>query len=349
MVVDCGTLGDEKLLRPVVENIVAETEGKVSVVVASHRHVDHIRGFASCAALWNRVRVEEVWLPWTENPEDGEAMNVRSELDGLARRLTRQVDVEDAWQLAKNSITDEAAMDVLLYGFTGSPRRLFLSSNDGKMGSAALPGVQIHVAGPNRGPDSLSSLEVGATMANLTSEREDSEGRTAGPFGARWRIRDVTARRIFRASLRQRPVHKTAAHNSLEDLCHWLDGAINNTSLVLFLRCGGARLLLPGDAQGVAWVPTLVSPELSAELAKVKLYKVAHHGSHTGTPPRVLRGLKRPLSLLSTDPREFATIPSRDIYQHLAAHGRLARTDESPRGGKEFRQGPLFIESHIAC
>ena len=43
---------------------------RIDVVVATHRHKDHVSGFGN--AKWNSVEVKEVWMPWTEDPTDEE-------------------------------------------------------------------------------------------------------------------------------------------------------------------------------------------------------------------------------------------------------------------------------------
>src|SRR6185503_8199823 len=55
------------------------------VVVATHRHKDHISGFGN--AKWNAVEVKEVWMPWTEDPTDAEGRKIRDIQSALALAL----------------------------------------------------------------------------------------------------------------------------------------------------------------------------------------------------------------------------------------------------------------------
>ncbi len=57
----------------------------IDVVVASHRHQDHVSGFA--AGEWASVSVDQVWLPWTENPNDRLATDIRNRQSRLALGL----------------------------------------------------------------------------------------------------------------------------------------------------------------------------------------------------------------------------------------------------------------------
>src|SRR6266511_3596802 len=80
VLVDCGvhSRGDIGTLDRVVENIASETKGRLSAIVVSHAHQDHIAGFGRHADTFAGFDIASIWLPWTENPKDR-----------LARRLGR--------------------------------------------------------------------------------------------------------------------------------------------------------------------------------------------------------------------------------------------------------------------
>jgi hypothetical protein len=65
---------------------------------------------------------------------------------------------------------------------------------------------------------------------------------------------------------------------------HAVDDMINSTSLVLVLQIGGARLLLPGDAEWGTWKLILANDKAKALLEGATFIKVGHHGSHNATP-----------------------------------------------------------------
>src|SRR6266511_3208677 len=76
VLVDCGAHAagypaDGWRPEDVVDQIISDisaggAEPHLDVVVATHRHQDHVSGFRSAA--WRQVSVDEVWLPWTEDP-----------------------------------------------------------------------------------------------------------------------------------------------------------------------------------------------------------------------------------------------------------------------------------------
>src|SRR5882672_8450898 len=73
MLIDCGVHPSgvsAHSIASIVEDIITEiTTGgtpRLDLVVATHRHRDHVSGFAD--PRWAGVTVGEVWLPWTEDP-----------------------------------------------------------------------------------------------------------------------------------------------------------------------------------------------------------------------------------------------------------------------------------------
>ncbi|MBE8521156.1 hypothetical protein ILP97_27355 [Amycolatopsis sp. H6(2020)] len=112
---------------------------RLDVVIATHRHQDHVSGFAS--DQWGAVEVGEVWMPWTEHPTDAEAREVRERQSRLARgldlafgtqafakRWTRPGPAGALQAVVRNSLTNTSAMRVLHHGFRGDPLRRFLES-----------------------------------------------------------------------------------------------------------------------------------------------------------------------------------------------------------------------------
>src|SRR5206468_9516055 len=81
ILVDCGSIkAGAKPLSTIVAQLVEDVRepdgvARIDVVVATHRHRDHILGFEDDA--WSSVEVGEVWLPWTENEDDPEAVAIR--------------------------------------------------------------------------------------------------------------------------------------------------------------------------------------------------------------------------------------------------------------------------------
>src|SRR5262245_46781037 len=65
---------------------------QIDVIVATHRHRDHVSGFAQPG--WERVQGREVWLPWTEHPTDPEARRIRETQSRLALALDTSLETK---------------------------------------------------------------------------------------------------------------------------------------------------------------------------------------------------------------------------------------------------------------
>ena len=53
-----------------------ETGGNLALLIMTHRHADHISGFATCKDVFSQFTVERVWMSWFENPNDTNACQV---------------------------------------------------------------------------------------------------------------------------------------------------------------------------------------------------------------------------------------------------------------------------------
>jgi hypothetical protein len=93
VMIDCGvvlgTRDPGSKMTAVVENIVAATQGQVDLLLATHEHWDHVSGFIQAENSFAKLKVDEVWLGWTENPADELTQKLKKE-KGLALASLRQ-------------------------------------------------------------------------------------------------------------------------------------------------------------------------------------------------------------------------------------------------------------------
>lgn len=87
MLIDCGLHGLQPGKREVFETVLKDIkehikgkDGKavLDVVVATHQHYDHLSGFQIVGLKGDEfedIKINELWLAWTENEEDAEAKN----------------------------------------------------------------------------------------------------------------------------------------------------------------------------------------------------------------------------------------------------------------------------------
>lgn len=92
LMIDCGVvLGTEKpadKMRPVVEDVIKVTGGRVDVLAATHEHWDHLSGFIQVEDLFakaddkdksGKLEVGAVWFAWTEDPKNKLALALKKE------------------------------------------------------------------------------------------------------------------------------------------------------------------------------------------------------------------------------------------------------------------------------
>jgi hypothetical protein len=361
VLIDFGSSGLPKGLPAnhmlkVAQDIEAKCGGRLDAVVATHRHLDHISGFATAADgkgtgdIIRRLKPRVVVQPWTEQPnlpEDatgplkGKAGSVKrlQALQGMSEFATTLMQNFD--QLRKG-LSKEMASRVRFLGET-NVKNLAAVKNLATMGKnvytyfgaksgldAILPGVKTSVLGP-------PTVEQSATVAKMRA-------RDAAEY---WHLRLGKLRQEINAGTAAEtpfPGHPTYPGGKLPLSMRWiakrvqqaradellqivtmLDDAMNNTSLILLFEVGGKKLLFPGDAQIENWQYALGQPEVLRALSDVTHYKVGHHGSLNATPKTLwnqfdLRTRKQSGKRLTTI---LSTMPGK--------HGSRAKGTEVPR------------------
>ncbi len=368
---DCGSIAapQGRAMSDVVERIVRDVTGadgvpRIDVVVATHRHKDHVSGFD--AAVWANVQVSEVWLPWTEDPEDPAAREIRD----IQSRLTLALDAafkarpaaENAADVAQaaivsNALTNDRAMRTLHAGFAGNPTRRFLPTLDPAertFTTAALPGVTVHVLGPSRDKEVIRDMTPpkGESYLRLKAAAvEAGNGKPKPPFTARF---IVPAAPLPFPEEEKGKIRSAGSFADL-DIAVALDQAVNGTSLMLVLEFAGTYLLFPGDAQWGTWASVLKDPRWVDLLRKVEFYKIGHHGSHNATPKDFVEGILREnvWAMASTIERpQWARIPKPELLEALEQkHAHLARSDKdgsAPTADGGFQVEPgVVVEARI--
>jgi hypothetical protein len=74
VMIDCGvvlgTSDPQTIMTAVIEDIVKTTGGEIDLLIATHEHWDHLSGFVQAKASFDKLKVGQVWLAWTEDPDD---------------------------------------------------------------------------------------------------------------------------------------------------------------------------------------------------------------------------------------------------------------------------------------
>lgn len=183
MLIDCGTLGAKTTgikLAEVVADIRTTTKDHLHLVVATHEHWDHLRGFHDLENEFKKIKVDHVWLAWTENPSDTLAQQVAKYKKDLGTALTVASQALTARGASKVSASLGGAVRDLL-GFFGDAPVLgagefsesvndamefvrtglgvtpeYHNPGDGPLEKNWLPGFRFYVLGPPRDEKALN-------------------------------------------------------------------------------------------------------------------------------------------------------------------------------------------------
>ena len=302
ILIDCGSIKKKKksieeIANQVIEDVTVDGLARIDILILSHRHEDHLSGFAK--KVWDEVEVGEVWMPWVESLTDPAARRIRNELAATARNLRAAttllgLDEDRIGAVALNALPDEGALGMLHRGFKGEPKRRFFPKSRTAVVEAIetslLPGIDIFVLGPPHDDAALNDPDPPKDQTLLTGFSVNPDGVTTGekfrPFSEGW----IDEYPPMIDDLQQ--INEAASMVAAYELAAAkLDADINNTSLILLFRIGDEYLLFPGDAQWGPWELALRDADAVELLEKVTFLKVSHHSSHNGTPASLLRDI----------------------------------------------------------
>jgi hypothetical protein len=333
MLVDCGTAATDRdgpSLADVARHVAEHCDGKLDVLVATHRHPEHVCGFADpeTRAALAPLAPDLVVRPWTDDPErvgfDEPSREFLTLLERLYPEPSGSLLAEWTARTVYLSYGDVVGLDELMPGVTAT-----VLGPPGPTHPDALLAPARNTAGPWLRPaDDPGPADLVSTAPPRAWD--DALGVLAGPGGA------GAAEPLLR---RLRDGHLSPAM----ELTAAVHDVVHDTSVVLLVTVGARSLLLPGDAQQAGWSTALDrlatshparDRTLARRLAQVDVYKVGRHGAAAGTPWQLYRHWHRrdqahPLvSVLSTG--RSAPAVDRVLLDDLENRGPVFRTDDVP-------------------
>ena len=123
MLIDCGvflgTPGGATRLRGIASDIGAATGGRIDVLVGTHEHWDHLAGFQYAKPAFEDLEIEEVWVAWTEDPNDRLARRLRRGRSDALQALTAATEKLKAFDEAQAALIAEVLSFFGPIGVTG--------------------------------------------------------------------------------------------------------------------------------------------------------------------------------------------------------------------------------------
>jgi hypothetical protein len=389
MLLDCGSTSapgragkNLDFMEKVVADIARVCSGKLHVLLATHRHRDHVSGFSTQSRTGRAIAALEpdhVIQPWTEDPRartDAATATASIYTSGKpdSRKMTAHFlgALEDMHEVAA-AIKHTAGRDGLVGKQTlehlevlgedniknpSAVKNLIAMGKRGKshyvnagMELKVLPGVKCTVLGPPTLEQSDAIRKQRARdPANFWQFRSFWGAQGAAMRGQLQRAHRGAGAKPARTpelpqSVRWFVQQARRVHvDELLSIVRDLDSVMNNTSVILLLEAGKRKILLPGDAQIENWAYALSNAKWRRLLEDVSLYKVGHHGSLNATP-KPLWGLFKHRGDPGTSDR-LATLCS----TKAGKHGSRRSGTEVPRQVlvEQLEKNSLFISSETA-
>lgn len=366
VLVDCGahvggSLGN---LEKVAQNVRDLTDNRLTAVVATHRHQDHIWGFERGRETFRQMSIGEVWLPWVEEMGNSEARSMWKKHEQARAMLEARLAVtaasirRDAVQsVLLNLKPNQVALDELRSRFgQGSDGVKYLHAGHADLiAPGGIDGLVVKVLGPPKSETFLKKMtppkaerwSLAVTGAGELGESSES------PFDPRWEDPDngtywsTESSGVFNDA--ERNIFTSRLSDSL-DLAFALEDAVNNSSLALLFLFRNQGLLMPGDAQWGNWHYWMEQSIADEVFERVTLYKVGHHGSHNATPKSVIDRLPEKLAVLvPTHHKPFPTIPEPKLIDALKTRSgdRVVRSDDKAMLPAGFKTGDFWIDYSV--
>jgi hypothetical protein len=277
LLIDCGVLkgtGEaDKRMQEVAESVRETTGGHLDRLVVTHEHWDHVSGFLQAEAIFDTLEVGEVWLAWTEDPEDELAGELRKRkkkrLNGIAaaaklaegektpaaKRTARQLDALLSFHGDLGARATKTTAKALEWVKGREAQVKYLRPGEQFFDLPGLPGIRVYVLGPphdrrmiKRSDPSKAHPEVyelaaaeGSHQGFLAAAEALAEDESPGaqPFDRFFRIKEADARRedaLVKKYYGEGAAWRRIDHDWLGyagQLALQLDSDTNNTSLVL--------------------------------------------------------------------------------------------------------------------
>lgn len=366
ILIDCGVhAADLNSIGAAIDQLAVDTQKQLALVIMTHRHADHISGFARGRETFAQFAVERVWMPWFENKASATAMQFQANLSAVAGKLEQQLAMRagPGDNKLRNMMTNissvsaggsnAVALDVLHGGFKNKAPVDYYKAGDAAILPSSLAAIGVHatILGPPTDPTLIAQMDNKNHQYLSVSDNEE-DAKPALPFAPAFRsgaeAYPKDAFSLFDPKTLEESVIASQP-DMLAARAQRADNTLNNQSLVVLFEIAGRKLLFAGDAQWGNWsnflfagkVSATGQPALTAQskaiLGSLDFYKVGHHGSTNATPIDALDAMKSGLvAMCSTEPGAYGSeeknseVPRKPLILALEkkTNGKLAQSTQ---------------------
>jgi beta-lactamase superfamily II metal-dependent hydrolase len=379
VLVDCGVHAhDLGVMGQAVAQLKKDTDGKLALIIMTHRHADHISGFGSAREIFETFEVERVWMSWFEDRKDTAALRIQAGIVATAQHLQAALAAraapgdeqfghmaENALGVAKKGGGNAVALEMLHSFKTAeggpTPVDYYAAGETPTLPpSLASAGLEAEILGPPRDLALVAQMDNAAHQYLAFGDENEGEDGPGAPFSEAYQVAAFEWSNPLFPMAQIRKNIEDWQPDMLAAAAQRADNALNNQSLVVLFTLRGKTMLFSGDAQWGNWANflfggpigtpghTALTDKSKAILGTLDFYKVGHHGSTNATPIDVVEAMKLGcVAMCATDPGAYGNpakgteVPRDPLMAALRAktQNKLARSDQVPVGDKPATAG----------
>ena len=218
IIVDCGVFkgtsqgGDINSIEAAVADMAQTTGGRLALIIMTHRHADHIAGFARCADIFKALNVDAVWMPIWESEYEPNAVKFQAELTRVALGLRQHLaalgaQASEAQNTARKYMenatgelgvagaaaagSNAEALDLLKHGLKGVTPSYYKAGDAAKLPKALTDaGLTCQILGPPpvADMDLMKLMDLQKGVGQYLTEGHAGSAQKFKPFGVEWEL-----------------------------------------------------------------------------------------------------------------------------------------------------------------